>query len=109
MSGASLVARWSALGVGRASSGGGELVGLVDHVGRDLAELVAVLAGVVGAEEQLTAGLELHAKVGLGSATVTAIRGRQRRAGGNCSGHIGLISSSASVSGQRTHGLQDSR
>ena len=72
-------------GAGRVSArrrarrrGVGELVGLVDHVGGDLAELVAVLAGVVGAEEQLAAGLELDPQVGLGSATVAAVRGAQR-------------------------------
>src|SRR5690606_23796384 len=37
----------------------GQLVGLVDHGGRDLSELVTVLASVVGAEEELAAGLEL--------------------------------------------------
>ncbi len=57
---------------------GGELVGLVDHVGGDLLELVAVLAGVVGAEQELAAGLELHAQVGLGAATVATVRGAQR-------------------------------
>ena len=56
----------------------GELVGLVHEVDGDLAELVAVLAGVVGAEEELATGLELDAKVGLGSATVAAVRGAQR-------------------------------
>jgi hypothetical protein len=71
-----------------------ELVGLVDHVRGDLAELVAVLAGVVGAEEQLAARLELDPEVGLGSATVAAVRSAQRGTRGNCSGHIGLISSS---------------
>jgi hypothetical protein len=69
-----------------------ELVGLVGQVSGDLAELVAVLPGVVGAEQQLTPGLELDAQVGLGSATVAAVRGAQRGTRGNCSGHIGLIS-----------------
>jgi hypothetical protein len=61
---------------------GVELVGLVDDVGGDLLELLAVLAGVVGAEEQLTARLELDAEVGLGSATVAAVRSAQRRVAG---------------------------
>ena len=55
-----------------------ELAGLVVHVHGDLAELVAVLAGVVGAEQQLTAARELDAEVGLGAASVasvTAVRG----------------------------------
>ena len=47
---------------GRGGRGVAELVGLVDHVGGDLPELVAVLAGVVGAEQQLAAGLELDAR-----------------------------------------------
>ena len=66
-------------------SGGGrvaELVGLVDDVGGDLAELVAVLAGVVGAEQQLATRLELDPEVGLGSATVAAVRGAERRSSG---------------------------
>jgi hypothetical protein len=42
--------------LGRSGSGGVvELVGLVDDVRRDLAELVPVLTGVVGAEQQLAA------------------------------------------------------
>jgi len=69
-----------------------ELAGLVDDVRRDLAELVAVLTGVVGAEQQLTARLELDPEVGLSSATVAAVRGAQRGTRGNGSGHIGLIS-----------------
>ena len=54
-----------------------QLVGLVLDVRGDLAELLAVLAGVVGAEQQLAAGLELHPEVGLGTASVapvTAVR-----------------------------------
>jgi outer membrane scaffolding protein for murein synthesis (MipA/OmpV family) len=90
----------SDLVVGSDGRGGGELVGLVDDIGGDLTELVTVLAGVVGAEQQLTARLELYAEVGLGSATVATVRGAQRGGvGGNCSCHIGLISSTASVSG----------
>ena len=86
------------VGVSAPSSGAmrgrvGELVGLVDDVRGDLAELVAVLAGVVGAEEQLAAGLELHAEVGLGPAAVAAVRSAQRGGlGATCSGHFGLIS-----------------
>ena len=54
---------------------------------------VCDLVIVVGGEEKLSARLELHAKVGLGSATVAAVRSGERGgAGGNCSGHIGLIS-----------------
>lgn len=67
-------------------------MGLVDDIGGDLLELVTVLASVVGAEQQLSAGLKLEAEVGLGSATVTAVLGGQRGTGGNSSGHNGLIS-----------------
>jgi hypothetical protein len=76
-------------------SGGGrvtELVGLVGHVRRDLAELVTVLACVMGAEQQLTTRLELDPKVGLSSATVAAVRSAERGTRGNSSGHNGLIS-----------------
>ena len=52
----------------------GQLVGLVDHRDGDLLELVTVLASVVGAEQELAARLELHAQVGLGSASVAAVR-----------------------------------
>jgi hypothetical protein len=55
-----------------------QLVGLVDEGSGDLTELLAVLAGVVGAEEELAPGLQLHAQVGLGAATVAAIRRGQR-------------------------------
>ena len=72
----------SVLAVGSDGGRVGQLVGLVDDVGGDLAELVTVLAGVVGAEEQLTTRLELDPQVGLGSATVTAVRGAQRASSG---------------------------
>jgi hypothetical protein len=69
-------------------------VGLVVHGGGDLAEPVAVLTGVVGAEQQLPTCLELDAEVGLGAATVAAVSGAQRGdTRGNSGGHIGLISS----------------
>ena len=93
--------------VGCDGRGVGELVGLVVHVDRDLAELVAVLAGVVGAEEQLAAGLELDAEVGLGSAAVAAVRGAQRGGtGGNGSSSHRPHFSSRRVSGQRSGGTQ---
>ena len=79
--------------VGRRLGVGLETVGLIDHVGGDLLELVAVFAGVVGTEQQLTARLELNAEVGLGSATVAAVASAERCvARGKCSVHIGLIS-----------------
>jgi hypothetical protein len=65
--------------------------GLVVHVGRDLAELVAVLAGVVRAEEKLATALERHAQVGLGAAAVTTVdRGQRGLARGCRSVHVGL-------------------
>ena len=50
-----------------------QLVGLVHDGDGDLLELVTVLASVVCAEQELATGLELHTKVGLGSATVAAV------------------------------------
>jgi hypothetical protein len=65
-------------------------VGLVvDHDG-DLLQLVAVLAGVVGAEEELATGGELYAKVGLSTATVAAVFCSQRWGRCNCGCHVGL-------------------
>jgi hypothetical protein len=59
----------------------------------DLAELLAVLACVVGAEEQLPARLKLHAEVGLGTAAVAAVASREDGLGGcGGSGHVSLIS-----------------
>src|SRR6478609_8231123 len=81
-------------GSGLAARGGGvQLVGLVVDGRGDLAELLAVLAGVVRAEEQLAAGLELHTEVGLGAAAVAAVTGREDGLGGcGGSGHVSLIS-----------------
>jgi hypothetical protein len=68
-------------------------VRLVDDVGGDLAQLVSVLTGVVGAEQEFAPCLELHTKVGLGSATVATVQSSQCcGTGGNGSGHNGLIS-----------------
>ena len=79
---------WTVFAVGCDGGRDGQLLGLVHDAGRDLAELVTVLAGVVGAEEQLTTALELHAKVGLGAASVAAVDRGERRGGGGCrSGH----------------------
>ena len=50
-----------------------------------------MLARVVGAEEKLTTGLELHAEVGLGSATVAAIRGGE----GGGLGAIAVVTSAS--------------
>ena len=67
------------------------LLGLVVDVDRDRAELLAVLAGVVGAEQELAAAGEVDAEVGLGAAAVAAVTGCQG-AGCNGSGHGGLPS-----------------
>jgi hypothetical protein len=66
-------------------------VGLVGHGHGHLAQLLAVLAGVVGTEEKLESGGKRHPKVGLGSATVATV-GRRQGGGarGNCSGPFGL-------------------
>src|SRR6478609_304404 len=80
-------------GSGLAARGGVQLVGLVVDGSSDLTELLAVLAGVVSAEEQLAAGLELHTEVGLGAAAVAAVTGREDGLGGcGGSGHVSLIS-----------------
>ena len=57
--------------------GAGEPVGLVHEVDGNLTKLVFVLARVVSAEEKLAAGVELDAKVGLGTAAVAAVLGAQ--------------------------------
>jgi hypothetical protein len=77
----------SDLAVRRDGRGGGELLRLVVDVDGDLAELVTVLARVVRAEEELAPTGQLDAEVGLRAATVAAVKGRERGARGNCSGH----------------------
>ena len=73
-----------------------QLVGLVLQVHGDLLERVSVLAGVVGAEQQLATGLQLYAEVGLGTATVAAVLSSQG-AGGNGGCHVRPHFSSVSV------------
>ncbi len=76
--------------LGRPWPGVAELAGLVVDVLGDLAQLLAVLTGVVGAEQQLAAALELYAEVGLGAASVAPVDRRERCCGGGCrSGHVG--------------------
>jgi hypothetical protein len=75
-----------------------ELVGLVLEGHRDVAEGVAVLTGVVSAEVQLTARLELDAEIGLRPAAVAAVCCAQRGCTrGYGSSHIGLISAFSGV------------
>ena len=81
----------------------GEPAGLVLDVLGDLAELVAVLAGVVGAEEQLAAALELYPEVGLGAASVAPVdRGERCCAGGCRSSHVGPRSHSGNCFNDRS-------
>ena len=54
-----------------------ETLGLVDDLGGDPLQGVAVGAGVVGAEHELAAGLQEHLDVRLGAAAVAAIVGRE--------------------------------
>ena len=54
-----------------------QLVSLVVDVDGDGAELFAVLAGVVGTEQQLATGGELYAEVGLGAAAVATVQSCQ--------------------------------
>jgi hypothetical protein len=70
-----------------------ELVGLVVDDHRDLLELVAVLSGVVCAEQELAPGGELDTKVSLGTATVASVFCGQGCAGGNSSIHVVPLSS----------------
>src|ERR1044072_970996 len=73
---------------------GNEFLCLVDHVHCDLTELVTVLAGVVGAEEQLTA-TELHSHVCLCTAAVTPVGGRESSGLGldDCCAHESTVPS----------------
>jgi hypothetical protein len=61
-------------------------VGLVLDVGGDRPQRVTMLPAVVGAEEQLTAGDQENAQVGLRAASVAAVGSGQRR-GRECSSH----------------------
>jgi hypothetical protein len=79
--------------------GGGvaELVGLVLDVLGHLAELLAVLAGVVGAEEELETTLEVDTEVGLGAASVAPVQCAERCGARGCrSSHVGPRSRSRS-------------
>lgn len=61
---------------------------LVVYVDGELADLVAMLTGVVGAEEQFAAGLETHSEVGLSPTPITAIDRGQWLTRGSCGGHV---------------------
>lgn len=65
---------------------------LVVEVRSDLAELVTVLASVVGAEEEFTTSLQAHPEVGLGAASVTTVNSAERGvARGCCCAHWCLL------------------
>ena len=72
------------LGVGGRGRGGREPVALVLELKGHLAQLVLVGVAVVSTEQQLTAGGEGHADVGLGSATVASVISGQLRVRGKC-------------------------
>jgi hypothetical protein len=76
----------SALGLARRSVE--ELAGLVVPVDGDCTELRAVLATVVGAEEELVPAGKLDTDIGLSATTVATVAGGQG-AGGQGSGHGG--------------------
>jgi len=92
----------------RASSGEGlalsstvlrreQTVGFVVDFHGDLTNRLAVLAHVVGAEQQLPAGVEHHSDIRLGAAAVTAVRSCQRPGGGKSSSHFAFLNLSALV------------
>jgi hypothetical protein len=54
-------------------------------------EGLTVLAAVVGAEQQLAAAREDRADIGLGTAAVAAVRGRQRLGRGKSSSHVAFL------------------
>src|SRR5690606_10961647 len=79
------------LPVGRSGRGLLESAGLVLDVRGDLADLFVVLAHVVSAEEQFTAGVEQHADVGLRTTAVATVSSRQRLGGGKGSSHFAFL------------------
>jgi hypothetical protein len=74
-------------------SGGGlkQPVGLVVDFRARRTERLAVLTAVVGTEQQLAAAREDRADIGLGTAAVAAIRGRQRLGWGKSSSHVAFL------------------
>ena len=100
--------------IGRAPTGSGrvvsgEFVGLVVDVAGDLTQLVAVLAGVVGAEKKLPTCLQLHAQVSLSAASVATINRGQRSRALGCGCAHGVPPSTGSVPEQRRMRPEDSR
>src|SRR3954454_22721987 len=70
------------------AGGGFEPTGLVVDRDRDVAQLLRVLPAVVGAEKQLPTAGQGDTDVGLRTAAVTTIRGRQGRTRGECCSHL---------------------
>lgn len=68
-----------------------ELVGLVLDVRGDLAERAVVLARVVSAEQELTAGVQQHADIGLCTTAVATVSSRERLGGGKGSSHFAIL------------------
>src|SRR6185436_5460992 len=88
--------------VGRRRRPVGEPAGLVLDVLGNFTELVAVLAGVVRAEEKLAAALELYPEIGLGATPVAPVdRGERCCAGGCRSSHVGPRSHSGNCFNDR--------
>src|SRR4051812_34696930 len=85
--GAFRTAWWSPLVFDGDCGGGFEPTGLVVDGDRDVAQFLRVLPAVVGAEEQLPTAGQGDPDVGLRTAAVTTIRGRQRRTRGECCSH----------------------
>lgn len=66
----------------------GESRGLVMDRSGDLAQLFLVLAGMVGAEKEFQAAIQLSTNIGLCSTTVATVGGVEGSRGGNSSRHV---------------------
>jgi hypothetical protein len=79
--------------VGRGCGGRGlkQPVGLVMNLCTRGAKRLGVLTSVVGTEQQLAAAREDRADVGLSTAAVAAVRGRQRLGWGKSSSHVAFL------------------
>jgi hypothetical protein len=75
----------------RGGRGFKQSVGLVVNLGARRTERLTVLAAMMGAEQQLAAAREDRADIGLGTAAVAAVRGRQRLGRGKSSSHVAFL------------------
>jgi hypothetical protein len=66
-------------------------VGLVVDFRARRTKRLAVLTAMVGTEQQLAAAREDRADIGLGTAAVAAVRGRQRLGWGKSSSHVAFL------------------